>query len=253
MMQTTIILMTPAATMRSWYIVEDLGRIKEVLLFHQRKQSQWRDEKRWKKNGKLLKPKCCTLISKNRRRMSNFKVRHAYLSFLTTKIGILHENLCTLYTADAGMGRNKIIWKQKCMEHSKRRDIDRRRFPNATTELSHVHFNWKLFTYSYKCDVKWKLDLNSTNKIRKKKKMRTMQLCLLPRTSPHTFHGNSIQVLYRLMDRIVSDARKWEYKNKIKLENQTGCWTSHGSMLGTKTTTIVCVWQCGTRFTFTFI
>lgn len=42
--------------------------------------------------------------------------------------------------------------------------IDRRCFTSATTELSHVNFNWKLFTYSYKCVVKCKLDLNSTER-----------------------------------------------------------------------------------------
>lgn len=71
--------------------------------------------------------------------MSNFKVRHAYLSILTTKIGILHENLCTLCEARTQAWEETKLFESKRPWHTQTEEtsiVDA--CPNDTTELTHT-------------------------------------------------------------------------------------------------------------------
>lgn len=97
--------------------------------------------------------------------LSNFKVRHVYLSILTTENHRKYSELSAYKYSDTKKKKNELNAKEHgTAGHPKRRDIDvgALHFRSTTTEPSHVCFNCKLFTYSYECDVKWKLDLNST-------------------------------------------------------------------------------------------
>lgn len=132
------------------------------------------------------------------------------------------------------------VWEEEKMKFESRRTWGTHRSSTFYTCLSYLiqapqssstrSFIWKLFTYSHKCDVKWKLDLNSTHQQQNRKDEKCAQCSCVCCVAVHLIqHIQFMKIpsmyLYSI-DWWIELFRK--PKNELKKQkNIRKCWTSH--------------------------